>query len=169
VREEFVRLNVEVLKRRCVDSTATIADLCHDWGLANAVQEALWVVALDAALNVRSVTEVAKGSYNMVQVSIPAVLSAVLMSGTDRFALVHNHPAGDVTPTALDRNLTAIVRGAAETTGLYFEDHIIVGPAGGYYSMAARDRITPGSYRNLLDGIHAGISTSHNPTDRQDP
>jgi DNA repair protein RadC len=141
--EVFVGIRTEVLARRTVDSASSIADLCAAWRLADGVQEAFWVVAYDAALNLRTAVEVAKGSYNDVNVSIPAVLSAVLLAGTDRFAVVHNHPSGNTAPSALDMRLTQAIMTAADAVGLFFEDHIIVGPAGGHYSMAERGRLIP--------------------------
>ena len=50
--------------------------LLHDLGLSSQTQECFWVLAYDAALNVRSVIEVARGSYARVKVHLPAVHSA---------------------------------------------------------------------------------------------
>lgn len=143
LHEEFVRIRAEVLRRRSVDSASSIADLCAEWGLSDAVQEAFWVVAFDAALNLRTVIEVAKGSYNDVNVSIPTVMSAVLLAGTDRFAVVHNHPSGNLTPTALDMRLTRAIMDAADAVGLFFEDHIVVASGDRHYSMTDGGRMIP--------------------------
>jgi DNA repair protein RadC len=161
MREEFVTLRTEVLKQRDVDSASTIADLCRDWGLADGVQESFWVVAYDAALNVRTVTEIAKGSYTDVEVSIPAVLSAVLMSGTDRFVVVHNHPSGTLSPTSLDMRLTKAIMDAADVVGLYFEDHIIVGPGGSYYSLTEHGRLVPSQKLAKEAMLRARAGTRH--------
>ena len=77
----------------------------------------------------------ARGSYNDVVVSISAILSAVLVAGTDRFLVVHNHPSGDVEPSEMDVKLAQKIATAANACGLTFEDHVIIGPPDRYYSM----------------------------------
>ena len=42
------------------------------------------------------------------------------------FAVAHNHPAGDVTPSDEDRRVTATLAGAADAVGLDFLTHVIV-------------------------------------------
>ncbi|MGH3901365.1 MAG: JAB domain-containing protein [Pseudonocardiaceae bacterium] len=50
------------------------------------------------------------------------VLGAVLATGGALFAVAHNHPSGDPTPSALDRRVTACLREAAEVVGVRFLD-----------------------------------------------
>ena len=94
-------------------------------------------------MQVRSVIEVARGGYHKMDVPIPAIMSAVLVAGTDRFAIAHNHSTGDVTPTAADIDLTKKVMNAANVVGLFFEDHLIVGPNGEEFSMADKGILVP--------------------------
>ena len=70
----------------------------------------------------------------------PAVLSAVLLAGVDHFAVAHNHSAGDVRPTTIDVDLTAKLMDAANTVGLYFEDHLVLSPRGKAFSFASSAR-----------------------------
>lgn len=106
-----------------------------EWGLQMNAQEVFWVVAYDAARNIRKVAEVARGSYNDVVVSISSLLSAVLVAGADRFEVVHNHPSGDVEPSEMDIQLTQKIMAGANACGLTFEDHVIIGPPNQWYSM----------------------------------
>jgi DNA repair protein RadC len=144
---QFATLKLDIIKESVdVVGSQNLADLCREWGLTNSAQEAFWVVAYDAMRNVRTVTEVAKGGWDEVTVSIPAVMSAVLMSGTDRFMVVHNHPPGDVTPTTHDVALTEHIQMASQVLGLHFEDHIIVAPPKKWLSMVKSGLITPSRY-----------------------
>ena len=43
------------------------------------------------------------------------------------FVLVHNHPSGDVMPSAEDMSMTAQIIAAARVVGLHVADHLIVG------------------------------------------
>ena len=113
-------------------------------GLADQTQEALWVIAYDSIQGIRTVVEVARGNYHSMDVSIPAVLSVPLLAACDRFEIAHNHPSGDVAPTVLDVDLTRKVMNAANTCGLYFEDHIILSPNGDYYSFFEAGLLGPG-------------------------
>ncbi len=54
-------------------------------------------------------------------------LNAALAHKASGFILAHNHPSGDPTPSAYDRELTQAVKAAAATVGLRFLDHLIIG------------------------------------------
>lgn len=142
-RDRFVQVELRVDKLIEAPDPARLQDLLKDWGLTNAAQEGFWVISYDGARNLRTITPVARGTYHDVTVSIPAILSAVLLSGTDRFIVAHNHPNGDVTPTELDFGLTRQIMQAAATVGIYFEDHVIVGPPDAWHSMAAAAELLP--------------------------
>ena len=118
-----------------------LSTLLKDWGLTTSVQEAFWVIALDNVAQLKTVIEVARGSFHRVEVHIPSVLAAVLAAQADRFYVAHNHPSGPVTPTEDDMRLTGKIMAAANVAGLSFEDHIITGPEG-WYSFHDRGLIT---------------------------
>jgi len=74
------------------------------------------------------------------------MLSAVLLSGSERFMLVHNHPGGDLKPSNADLDLNDAVMKAANVTGLFYEDHYILTPRGHWYSFVDNDLILPADY-----------------------
>jgi DNA repair protein RadC len=131
----FVDVSLNVIRSMQVAGRDEVATLCYDLGLHNKAAEEVWVVCLDAARNIRAVVPVAKGGYHEVFVATPTIMSAVFITASDRFVLVHNHPSGDLTPTANDKTLTIAVAGAAKACDLMFEDHLIVGPPNKWYSM----------------------------------
>lgn len=123
-----------------------IPKLLHDLGLSTQTQECFWVLAYDAALNVRSVVEVARGTYSRVKVHLPAIFTAVLAAGTDRFMVAHNHPTRETKPTQKDIDLTVAIMRGANSLGLFFEDHIIVTPSKGFYSFQQAGLLFPADY-----------------------
>jgi len=123
-----------------------IPQLLHELGLSTQTQECFWVIAYDAALNVRSVIEVARGTYSRVKVHLPAIYTAVLMAGTDRFMVAHNHPTGETKPTQKDIDLTVAIMRGANSVGLYFEDHIIVTSKRGFFSFQQAGLLFPADY-----------------------
>lgn len=54
------------------------------------------------------------------------VLNAVLRHDGRAFAVAHNHPSGDPTPSDADRKATADLAVGARTVGLRFLGHVIV-------------------------------------------
>jgi DNA repair protein RadC len=141
--DRMVEVRLHTLREVIVPTPPELAVMLKDWGLTDLAQEAVWVVAYDAVTNARSVIEVARGGYHDVQVHIPTVISAVLLAGTDRFIVAHNHPSGDTDPTANDMLLTHRVMDAANATGIYFEDHLIVGPPDRFFSLARAGLLIP--------------------------
>lgn len=124
-------------------SAADMEELLHEIGVPDATQEMMVVVTYDSIENVRLVQEVAKGGYHELSVPLPPLLTAVLLSGTDRFKVVHNHPSGDTSPTNMDVDTTRMIMEAANATGLYFEDHLIVGPGAPTFSFLTAGIIIP--------------------------
>jgi len=102
--------------------------LLQEWGLGSSPQEAIWVIAYDAQKHLRTAVEVSRGMHTSVDLHMPTLLAAVLLSGSERFMIAHNHPSGDPTPTPTDLLFTSYVRQAADVCQLYLEDHIIVTP-----------------------------------------
>jgi len=157
VKQRFVTVELNVREEVDAETSGQVQELLKRWGLTDAAQEAVWVITYDSARNVRSVTEVARGGYHNVQVHIPTVMSAVLLDGTDRFIIAHNHPSGEMEPTQVDIDLTKMVMDAANTVGLYFEDHVIVGPPDKYLSMTAQNLMLP-AYPGHLPAVRRKVA-----------
>lgn len=142
MRTRFASLRLQIDKD--MPTAIDMPDILFDiGGLHNATQEVLWVVSYDSIMQVRTIVEVARGGYHSMEVPIPAILSAVLVSGTDRFLIAHNHSTGDVTATTIDVDLTAKVMSAANACGIFFEDHIILGPNKEFFSFAEEGLLVP--------------------------
>lgn len=110
---------------RVVDSAAVIADLVSPL-LARERREKVVVLVADAANRVLRVVPVATGGLDSSPLPVREVLHAVLRYDGRAFALAHNHPSGDPTPSRHDREATAAVRNAADAVGLRFLDHVVV-------------------------------------------
>lgn len=128
------------------DSYAEIPTAMMKWGLHKEPQECVWVVAIGAELDVRTVVEIARGSQVKAKVHYPTLIAAVVTAGCERFILVHNHPSNHAGASASDMDLTRGVMDAANAAGLYFEDHIILTPGGSWHSMALSGQLKPQDY-----------------------
>jgi DNA repair protein RadC len=125
------------------------------WGLHQEPQECVWVVAYDGNMTIRNVVEISRGSHVRADVHLPTLLAAVYSTGCERFMLVHNHPSNNPKPSMGDRTLTKEVMEAANTCGLYFEDHIILTPQGKWFSFVQQKLLKTVDYIE-----HSGASRS---------
>jgi len=93
-------------------------------------RERLVVISCDAALRVLGADAVSDGAADQTLFPLREIIVAVLRRDGTGFALAHNHPSGDPTPSDEDLIATREVAAAAVTAGLRFLDHIVVTEAG---------------------------------------
>jgi DNA repair protein RadC len=93
--------------------------------LAGLHHERLVVAVCDRRLRVRHVAPVADGASDGAPLPVRDVLSLVLRRDGHAFAVGHNHPSGDPTPSSADRVATRKLKVAADTAGLQFLGHLV--------------------------------------------
>jgi DNA repair protein RadC len=115
---------------RCqIGSTLDLVDVVAPL-LRGRTRERLVVVSCDTANRVLHCEVVSEGSAERSLVPVREVIVSVLRRDGQAFALAHNHPAGDATPSAADREATARVEEAADAVGLRFLDHVVLTDGG---------------------------------------
>lgn len=93
-------------------------------------KECLIAVMLTAKLLPIKWHKVSVGTISETLAHPREILRPALVNGCYAFALIHNHPSGDPTPSRADVQLTSRIREAAELLQLRFLDHVIVGSLG---------------------------------------
>ena len=101
-------------------------------GLAH---EEFWVLYLDNAHIVLERSLLGKGGFTATVVDIRLVLQQALKWGATAMIVAHNHPTGNLTPSAADKTLTLKLKDAAKLLDMVLLDHIIVGK-NEYFSFA---------------------------------
>lgn len=101
-------------------------------GLAH---EEFWVLYLDNAHVVLERSLLGKGGFTATVVDIRLVLQQALKWGATAMIVAHNHPTGNMTPSAADKTLTLKLKDAAKLLDIVLLDHIIVGK-NEYFSFA---------------------------------
>lgn len=138
----FCRVELKVMRE--AGGTVNLRDMLESEGAFNRAQETFWITTYDAAAEIRSLVEVAVGSYNKVEVPFAALFSALWATGCDRFQVIHNHPASrNVKPTKTDEELTERINIAAAISGVFLEDHIVIGPPDQWWSMQEHGQFVP--------------------------
>ncbi|MBF0546498.1 MAG: RadC family protein [Candidatus Riflebacteria bacterium] len=103
--------------------------------MANLNEEEFRVLYLNQANRVISDEILSKGVEEQTAVYPRKILRQAVFLYATCLILVHNHPTGRVMPSLPDREITKVIKSAAETVGIKLLDHIIMGREGeGYYS-----------------------------------
>jgi len=96
------------------------------------------VLTLTSAGRVRAITEVTRGLVNSSLIHPREVFRIAVGDGAAAIVVVHNHPSGDPTPSAEDIAVTRQLTAAGDVLGIELYDHVIIGDATHYISMAER-------------------------------
>lgn len=89
-------------------------------------RERVIVMVCDSQHAVRQVVTVSEGSVDRALLPVREILNAVIRHDGRTFAVAHNHPGGDPTPSTADELATMRLVAAAEIVGVRLLDHIIV-------------------------------------------
>lgn len=134
VRENVSAYEREVLAGGAMQSSRDIHKLLCERALSEDV-ERMYVIGLDGRNRVRFLHEVARGGLHGCAVACRDILRVALMGHASAFALVHNHPSGDPTPSPEDIAMTHVVRKAADVVGCPLVDHVVIASTERYASM----------------------------------
>jgi DNA repair protein RadC len=83
------------------------------------------VLHLDRGQNVIGVTHEAGGGGEDAELPLAAILGAALRRGAAGIVVAHNHPGGDPSPTAGDREATRRLAEAAAAISVRLVDHLV--------------------------------------------
>jgi len=93
-------------------------------------RECLTVAVCDRGNRVRAVRIVGEGTSDGAPLPVRDIIATVLRHDGHAFAIAHNHPSGNTTPSHEDRRATIRCHNAADTAGLVFHGHLIIGDNG---------------------------------------
>jgi DNA repair protein RadC len=94
--------------------------------LADLSRERLLVFVCNGANRIKTIERISEGSADRALFPVPEILTAVLRHDGRSFAVAHNHPSGDPTPSDNDRSATRALADAASTVGIRFLAHVVV-------------------------------------------
>lgn len=102
--------------------------------------EQFWILLLDRRNHVREVHQLSAGGTAATVVDPKLLFRYALEHGASGIVAVHNHPSGNLQPSAEDDRLTKRLRSGAELLDIRFLDHLIIAE-GGFYSYADNGRL----------------------------
>jgi DNA repair protein RadC len=106
--------------------------------LKNLKKEVVKIVLLDPKLQYIKDLTISEGSLNASIVHPREVMIPTIRESAASFALIHNHPSGDPTPSQQDFEITHRLNKTGKIVGIHMVDHIIIG-GNGFFSFADED------------------------------
>jgi len=104
-------------------------------------QEHMFVILLNTRNHViGEPVDVYHGSLNSTSIRVAELFRPAVRANAASFILVHNHPSGNPTPSASDKELTQTVVKASKALNLTVHDHLIISRHG-YFSLAEHDML----------------------------
>jgi DNA repair protein RadC len=97
-------------------------------------KEHLVLLILSIKYDIQGYSLVSIGGLNESIAHPREIFRAAIASGAYAIIVMHNHPSGDPTPSAADRELIELANKAGELLAIRVLDQIIVGKNGSYFS-----------------------------------
>jgi DNA repair protein RadC len=98
--------------------------------------EEFYVVLLDRQHRAMGIYRASQGGTTGTIADPRLIFGVALKARADGLILAHNHPSGNLRPSAADKQLTNNLTRAGRLLQLQVNDHLILAPHGGYYSFA---------------------------------
>jgi DNA repair protein RadC len=130
-------LKEDVLKGQKIASLATLVDYCRT-SMGGLADEQFRVIFLNSQNEIIAEEIVQEGTVNQTVVYPRKVLELALKHKATGLILVHNHPSGNLTPSAADVELTRSLVQASRALNLSVHDHLIISRQG-YFSFAEKN------------------------------
>lgn len=108
--------------------------------LQDLAYEEFWIILLSRANMVIATTCISSGGTAATIVDPKIIMKHAIEHLASSIILVHNHPSGNISPSAQDDALTRKIKSAGQLLDVNVVDHLIIGPTG-YYSYADEARI----------------------------
>jgi DNA repair protein RadC len=132
-------LKAEALKRQPIKSLDNLVDYCRA-SMGGLPDEQFRVIFLNSQNEIIAEEIVQEGTVNQTVVYPRKVLELALKHKATGLILVHNHPSGNLTPSAADQELTRALVKAGQTLNLTVHDHLIISRHG-YFSLAEQNML----------------------------
>jgi hypothetical protein len=88
--------------------------------------EVFVVACLDNALRIQRIVSLYRGTANSAPIRVAEVFRPAIALGSTSIIVAHNHPAGSITPSPEDIEVTTLLRQAGQTLDIELVDHLII-------------------------------------------
>src|SRR5690606_19133998 len=128
------RRQAEKVALQSITSSKVAAEMLYPM-IMDKPHEAFTIMYLNNANKVIQIEIVSEGGITATVVDIKVILKKALLHLATKIIRAHNHPSGNLTPSAADKSITQKIKTAAQTLEIDVLDHLIIG-RNEYYSFA---------------------------------
>jgi DNA repair protein RadC len=114
--------------REIADNPGIVAQVVRRL-IGDSPQEHLVMLAVDARSRIIGISEVSRGTLSASLVHPRETFRTAILLNAAACIVAHNHPSGDCSPSADDRDTTRRLVRAGEILGIPLLDHVILGDA----------------------------------------
>lgn len=119
------RRSQEALEKKKISSSSSVFELMQP-EIGELPHEEFWIIYLNNSNRVIEKFPLSKGGITGTLVDVRLALKKALELGATALILTHNHPSGNLNPSASDKQLTQKLKTAGESLDIKVLDHIIV-------------------------------------------
>lgn len=131
---KFAQMVRETTKGREISSAVVAYHILKPLFAENEDVETVYCIFLDLKNHVLSVEKMFSGTINCATVFPREIIKRVVSLKAGAVVMGHNHPSGDIQPSAEDRSITRKVIFSLMAIDVMLHDHLIVG--NDYHSLA---------------------------------
>ncbi|MCZ6803984.1 MAG: JAB domain-containing protein, partial [Proteobacteria bacterium] len=91
-------------------------------------KEHLWIIGMNNKSKILYIELVSMGSVNATTVEPMNVFRVAVLKGALKAILIHNHPSGELTPSATDEDITDRLIQVGRIINIEVIDHLIITP-----------------------------------------
>ena len=114
-------------KQTIINSNTAFKIFLDFWNMSTIeLLEEFNVMYLNQANKVLGLYNLSKGGINQCTVDIRHIYSIALKVNASAIILAHNHPSGNLKPSAEDRKITSEIASAGEILNIRMLDHLII-------------------------------------------
>lgn len=124
VIELYKRMQSRKTDNKVIKCSEDIYNVMHRY-LQNLDHEECWVIFLNQSSRIIRKQRVSVGGLASTQVDVRLILREALKVCATSLILVHNHPSGNVRPSADDDRLTMALQQASKILNIKMLDHVI--------------------------------------------
>ena len=116
--------------RQTCQTPGKIVDIIRSvYQVERLLEEHVYMLALDVKMHPLGLFELSHGTTNTSSITPDQALRRALLCGANSFCIAHNHPSGEVAPSADDDLMTARLAFSAKFCNVNFLDHVIIAGA----------------------------------------
>jgi DNA repair protein RadC len=141
-RAQGKKMILSTAKTKCTtpaEAAGIVSEIISSYDANEQEKEHFFAIGLSNKNTVKYIDLVSIGTISETIVHPREVFRNAICRGASSILLVHNHPSGDIAPSAEDRATTQRLIGAGNIIGIGVIDHVIIGD--GFYSFRENNMI----------------------------